>query len=78
MSASSSPASIVFRSAKTILSGCASLMAVMAERPSALMSGVPSSMMSTCGAALPASSSASFVVSTSMATWSFMRFLFLS
>jgi len=47
VSASSSPASIVFKSANTILSGCAALMAVTAESPALLMSGVPSSRMST-------------------------------
>src|SRR5665647_1398492 len=77
MSASSSPASMVLRSAKTTLSGCAALMAVTARRPSALISGVPSSMMSTYGATLAASASASSVVNTSMATWSFMSVYFL-
>ena len=70
--ASSSPASIVLRSANTILSGCASLIAVMARKPSALISGVPSSMMSTLGAAAAASSRAASVVRVSMANCSFM------
>jgi hypothetical protein len=42
MSASSSPASMVFMSAKTILSGWASLTAVTAESPAALIRGVQS------------------------------------
>ncbi|MNE63375.1 hypothetical protein D3C80_1587210 [compost metagenome] len=47
ISASSSPASAVFISAKTSLLGCAFFIAVITAAPIFLISGVPSSIIST-------------------------------